>query len=115
MVYLKSSAISAVDYNERNLDLNVTFTSGGHVHLLRCASVEVLRPDHRFVGGAVLQRNIRDQHSSNRVMITSGAGRLRWSVGTTFFSVRVQNQLRTTESSDGPRRKCGRFVARRIA
>ena len=28
MVYLKSSAISAVAYNERNLDLNVTFTSG---------------------------------------------------------------------------------------
>jgi KTSC domain len=66
MVRLNSSAISAVDYNERSLNLNITFTSGD-------TYTYYLVPAWKYAGlisassaGQYFNDNIRDQHTSNR-------------------------------------------------
>lgn len=66
MVYLNSSAIRAVAYDERTLNLQITFTSGNTLHVLWRPGLEVRGLINASSAGQYFNDNIRDQHSSNR-------------------------------------------------
>ena len=66
MVYLNSSAIRAADYNQRSLDLNVTFTSGDTYTYYGVPAWKYSGLITASSAGQYFNEYIRDQHSSNR-------------------------------------------------
>ncbi len=66
MVYLNSSAISAVAYDERTLDLHITFTSGGTYTYYGVPALKYAGLINASSAGQYFNDHIRDQHSSNR-------------------------------------------------
>jgi hypothetical protein len=66
MVYLNSSAIRAVAYDERTLNLRVTFTSGNTYTYYSVPAWKYAGLINASSAGQYFNDNIRDQHSSNR-------------------------------------------------
>lgn len=63
MVYVNSSAIHAVDYDESSLQLEITFTSGGTYTYYGVPKWKYLGLINAASVGAYFNEHIRDQHS----------------------------------------------------
>lgn len=66
MVYLNSSAIRAVAYDEQTLHLNISFTSGGTYTYYSVPAWKYSGLITAASAGQYFNDHIRDQHSSNR-------------------------------------------------
>lgn len=66
MVYLNSSAIRTVIYDERTLNLQITFTSGNIYTHYGVPAWKYARLINTSSAGQYFNDNIRDHHSSNR-------------------------------------------------
>ena len=66
MVYLNFSAIRAVAYDERTLNLQITFASGNTNAYYGVSARKYAGLINSSSAGQYFNDNIRDQHSSNR-------------------------------------------------
>jgi hypothetical protein len=66
VVYLNSSAIRTVAYDERTLNLQITFTSGNIYTYYSVPAWKYAELVNATSAGQYFNDHIRDQHSSNR-------------------------------------------------